>query len=1022
MKITSLFIARPVLTIVVNITVVIFGLITAGQLGVRDYPAVDPPVISVSTSYAGANADVIENKITEPLESSINGINGIRTLTSSSSDGSSRITVEFALGTDLEAAANDVRDRVSRARRGLPDDVDNPVVTKADASTMPILFVTLQSDTRSPLELTDFAADVFVDRFQTIPDVSDVGIWGEKRRSMRLWMDPAKMAAAGITPQDVKTALDRENVELPSGRLEGGATEFTIKTSGALSTTGDFNSLILRASNGKITRFGDIGQAIEGPENERSIMKRDGVPMVGVALIPQAGANHIAIANEFYKRFTALQAQLPPDVKASIGFDTSRYIRASVTEVLETILLSFCLVVLVIFGFLRNIRATLIPVLAMPISLIGTFFIMYACGFSINILTLLGIVLATGLVVDDAIVVLENIYQKIEQGLSPNQAGHKGAAEIQFAIIATTLAIMSVMLPIIIMPGMTGRLFREFGTVVAGAVAFSAAVSLSLTPMLCSHILKHHKAHEKTLYGRTEPFFAALIEGYRKSLVFFLARRWVAFVVIGAACGMIGVFYAILPRELAPMEDRNRFSISATGPEGASYEYMQKAMDKVFDIANKTVGEQEREGMIMRIPGGGGGGGSGGVNSGVVQVILAPASDRNRSQQQIADELTRNLRRCNEVRAFVTQEQTIGGRFGGLPVQMVVAAPTLDMLKEKIPLFVQQASRDSTFQTVDVNMKFSKPQIRIDIDRERARDLGVSTIDIAQSLQLAFSGSRYGYYVSGGKQYQIIGQYYRQNRDKPLDLTSFLVRNRDGSFVPLDNMVELSESGSPPQLYRYNRMLSATVSAGLASGKTMDQGITAMKRIAASVLPIGYSTALAGAARDFAESSSNLALTFLFALLLIYLVLSAQFESFRHPFIVMFTVPLALAGALFSLWYFNQSLNIFSQIGIIMLIGLVTKNGILIVEFANQRRAAGAQLFPALIEASVSRFRPIVMTSLTVVLGSMPIALGLGASARSRVSLGIVVIGGLLFALVLSLYVIPIIYSFLGGKSRKKQE
>jgi multidrug efflux pump len=1012
MKATSLFINRPVLSIVINFTIILFGAIAATLLGIRDYPAVDPPTITVSTSYTGANADVIENRITEPLEESINGISGIRTITSSSSDGSSRITVEFNLDTDLEAAANDVRDKVSRAMRNLPPDANNPIVTKADANAVPIIFLTLRSDKRSPIELTDFAVDIFKDQLQTIQGVSEIAVWGEKKRAMRLWLDPSKMLARNITPQDVKAAIDRENVELPTGKLEGNATEFTIRTSGALRTSEEFNNLIISESNGKMVRFKDIGNAIEGPENENSILKRDGALMIGLAILPQPGSNHIAISKEFYKRLKILQKQLPSDVTAGIGFDTTKYIKSSVKEVIETILISFILVVLVIFLFLRNWRATLIPVLALPISLIGSFFIMYLSGFSINILTMLGIVLATGLVVDDAIVVLENIYQKIEGGKSPLQAGYQGTSEIIFAVIATTLSIIAVMLPIIVMPGMTGRLFREFGVVVVGSVTLSSLVSLTLTPMLCTKLLKHHDAHENSFYGKTEAFFVAMIKFYRKSLEYWLDRKWIAFPVIIVSFILIFIINSTLPREIAPLEDRSRFNISISGPDGASHDYMRRTVDSIHAIVDKSV--SEKEAVFSMTPSGGGGSGS--VNSGNVRIILTPPEKRDRSQMDIVTSLSRQLNSFSDARVQISQDPTIGDRRAGSLLQFVVTAPSMSDLQKQIPLLMQEVSTDPTFQMADVNLKFSKPQLQLSIDRDRARDLGVSVQDIAQSLQLSFSGSRYGYYTTNSKQYSIIGQYYRPFRDEPLDLTSFYIRNKENKFVPLDNMISIMESGSPPQLFHYNRSVSATISAGLAPGKTIGDGVKAIEKITSKDLPEGVSTALTGQTRDFAESSSSVMITFIFALVLVFLVLAAQFESFRHPFTVMLTVPMALAGAFLSLWYFNQTLNIFSQIGIIMLIGLVTKNGILIVEFTNQRRTAGMPLREALIEASASRFRPIVMTTLTVVLGALPIALALGASAQSRMSLGIVIIGGLLFSLVLSLFIIPIMYTFISGK------
>src|SRR3989339_391265 len=1005
MRLSSLFINRPVLSIVVNVAIMLFGFIGISRMGVRDYPDVDPPVISVSTSYSGASADVIETQITEPLEESINGVAGIRTITSSSADGSSSITVEFTLGTDLEAAANDVRDRVSRAMRNLPPDANTPVVTKADANSSPVIMVTVRSDTRNLLDLTDYSANVLKERLQTIAGVSEVRIWGERRYAMRLWMDPAKMAARAVTPQDVKNAIDRENVELPSGSIAGATTELSIRTMSGMRTADEFNTMVISETNGTVVRFRDIGEAVEEAENDRTIMKRNGVPMVGVAIIPQPGANHIAIADEFYLRLKNIERDKPADVLLEIGYDVTKNIRTSIVEVVETIALAFMLVVLVIFTFFRNWRATMIPMLAMPISLTGAFFIMYIFGFSVNILTLLALVLATGLVVDDAIVVLENIYNKIERGVPPLEAGHSGSSEIFFAIIATTMALVAVLFPVILLQGVTGKLFKEFGGVLSGSVFLSAIVSLSITPMLCTRFLKHHISSDRSLYSRTEPYFEALITAYRRTLERFMHRRFLAFVVIVFSLCLIALFFTILPTELAPFEDRSRVFINATASEGRTFEYMRDYMDKVDVLINKTV--PEKDAALTRTPGG---------NSGSVTLLLVDPAKRKASQQEIVNRLAKAMQGLSGARAIVSQEQTIGGRGAGLPVQFVIQAPELDDLKEKLPLFLQEASKDPCFQAVDANMKFNKPELRLSIDREKARDLGVSARDIAQSLQLAMSGSRYGYYIRNGKQYQIIGQFSRENRARPLDLTSAFVRSKTGGFVQLDNMVTLTETSSPPQLYRFNRFSAATVSDSLAEGRTLGEGITVMRAIAKKTLDDRFQTALAGTSRDFSESGSSIVFAFLFALVLVFLVLAAQFESFRHPLIVMFTVPMAIAGALFTLWYFNQSLNIFSQIGIIMLIGLVTKNGILIVEFTNQRRRAGMAAASAIIEGAVSRFRPIVMTSLTVMLGSLPIALALGSGAKSRMSMGIAIIGGLAFSLILSLFVIPAMYSFLAGK------
>ena len=1009
MSLSSISIRRPVLAIVMSVAIVIFGVIGYTFLGVREYPAVDPPVITVSTNYVGANADVIESQITEPLEESINGIAGIKSLTSVSRDGRSTITVEFGVDVNLETAANDVRDKVSRAISSLPPDVENPIVSKADADASPIVFMNLQSDTRSLIQLSELANNLFKERFQTIPGVSSVQVWGERKYAMRLWMDPAKLAAYHLSPLDVKTALARENIELPSGIIEGNNTELSIRTIGRLSTVDEFNNLIIKSDANGIVRFRDIGHAELGAENIKSILKRDGIPMVGVVLIAQPGANNIAITNEFYKRLNDIKKTLPPDIKVGIGFDVTKYIKESISEVEQTIIVAFILVVLIIFFFLRDWRTTVIPVIAIPISLIGAFFIMYVANFSINVLTLLGIVLAIGIVVDDAIVVLENIYTKIEGGMMPAAAAAKGSAEIFFAIISTTVALASVFLPVIFLQGLTGRLFREFGIVIAGSVIISAFVALTLTPMLGAKILKaRDKEKHNWFYIKTEPFFVKMNSYYKSSLTNFMNKRWWAFIIMGGAALLIYILFVNTPAELAPLEDRSSLRLISTAPEGASFEYMDNFMDHIINMIKKDV--PEREGIIsVTSPGFGA---SGSTNSGFVYLILTDPDQRHRSQQQIANQLTSEVNQLTGARTYVVQQQTIGGRRGGLPVQYVLQAPDFEKLREYLPKFVSAVQKDPTFTVVDVNLKFNKPEIRVNIDRQRAKELGISVADIAQTIQSAFSGQRFGYFIRNGKQYQVIGQVDRQNRDAPIDLKSLYVKSSDGRLIQLDNVIRMTEQSTPPQLYRFNRYVSATVSAGLAPGKTIGDGIKEMDKIKAKVLDDTFSTALDGASKDYAESSSSLLFAFILAIGLIYLVLAAQFESFRDPFIILFTVPLAIAGALISLWYFNQTLNIFSEIGIIMLIGLVTKNGILIVEFANQRKAAGLTKMEAIVDAAAARLRPILMTSLSTVLGILPIALALGAGSESRVSMGIAVIGGLIFSSGLTLYVIPAIYSY----------
>jgi multidrug efflux pump len=1001
------------MAMVLSIIIVLFGVVGFIFLGVRDFPSVDPPIVTVTTNYAGANADIIESQITEPLEESINGIAGIRSLTSISSDGRSTITVEFTLGTSMEAAANDVRDRVSRATRNLPVDADPPIVAKADANSDPILAMTLQSNLRNHMDLSRVANDLFKERLQTIPGVSEVRIWGEKKYAMKLLLNPSKLAAYGLTPLDVRDALNKENVELPSGRVEGTNTELTLRTLGNLTTTEEFNNLIIKETPTAVIRLKDVGQAKMMPENERTLLRGNGaVPMVGVAITPQPGANYLAIADEFYKRIELIKKTMPSDLTTGIAIDTTRTISKSIVEVEETILIAFGLVVFVIFLFLRNWRTTLIPVIAIPISLIGTFFIMYLFGFSINILTLLGIVLATGLVVDDAIVVLENIYNKIEQGKDNETAGHEGSSEIYFAVISTTITLIAVFLPIIFLQGLTGRLFREFAVVVAGSVLISAFVSLTLTPMMSTRLLKRDSDSKFFLFHWIETGINKLTHAYERSLRWFMRYRGYAFLLI-LIC-MVGIYFfaKTTPSELAPMEDKSRFMLTATAPEGTSFEKMNNYLTNLIQITDTL---PEKSAIIaVTSPGFGG---SITTNSGFVRVALVDPGERTRTQSEIAALVTQVARKYNFAKTYVIEEPTIGGgRQSGLPVQYVIQAPNFERLKEVLPKFMEKAQASSQFMIVDVNLKFNKPELKVEINRDKAKSLGVSVKDVAETLQLLFSGQRYGYFILDGKQYQVIGQADIENRNDPLDVQSVYVRSKTGKMVQLDNVITLTEESKPPQLYRYNRYVSATVLANPAPGVTLGQGIEEMNRIASEVLDEDFSTSLAGTSKEYAESSSSLYYAFLFALVLIYLVLAIQFESFSDPLVIMFTVPLALIGAYVSLWWIDGTMNIFSQIGIIVLVGLVTKNGILIIEFANQKKEHGEEVMPAVIDAAVQRLRPILMTSLATILGALPIALALGAAAKSRVPMGAVIVGGLIFSLILTLYIIPALYTFITKK------
>jgi multidrug efflux pump len=1021
MSLPSLSLKRPVFAIVMNIIIVIFGIVGFNFLGVRDFPAIDPPIVNVRTSYAGANSDIIETQITEPLEKSINGIAGIKNISSSSSQGTSSITVEFELGIDLEAAANDVRDKVSQALRNLPPDIDAPpVVSKEDANSDYILSMTLQSSTRNQLEITEYANNVLLERLQTIPGVSSIRILGEKKYAMRMWMDPARLSAYSLTPADVQAALARENVELPSGKIAGNATELTVRTFGRLNTEEDFNNLIIKNVNGSVIRFRDIGQAVLGPENEETILKESGVPMIALALTPQPGSNYVAITDEFYKRYDQLKKDLPPDLTTNIAIDNTRFIRKSIEEVEETLIIALVLVILIIYLFFRDWLMAFRPLVDIPVSLIAAFFIMYVSGFTINILTLLAIVLATGLVVDDGIVVTENIYKKIEAGMDRMQAAKEGSEEIFFAVIATSITLAFVFLPIVFLQGFVGALFREFGIVVAGAVLISAFVSLTLTPVL--NVKLGRKTHTHSwFYTKTEPFFTGMETGYQKALEKFMKVRWIATVIVLACVGLIYILFRTLQSELAPIEDRSQFRLSISAPEGTSYDYMERYMDGITQFMVDSIPEKN---IILTVTAPGFSGG-GAVNTGFANVVLNEPTERQRSQKDIVNMVNRNMYKFAEGKVFAIEQQTIQvGRRSGLPVSFVLQHINFDSLASVLPKFLDEASNDPTFAGVDVDLKFNKPELRIQINRSKASELGVSVDDISQTLQLALSNVRYGYFIRNGKQYQVMGQVFRGNRDKPTDLQNFYVRNSRGEAIQLDNVVSIEEETSPPIIYHFNRYKSATVSAGLAPGKTIGDGIDAMYRIfndlkKQGVIDDSYNAALSGSSRDYAESGSNTMFALILALVLIYLVLAAQFESWIDPFIIMITVPLAFAGALLSLWIFGQTWNIFSQIGVIMLIGLVTKNGILIVEFANQKREEGLSKTSAAIDAATMRLRPILMTSLAMALGALPIAMSLGAAATSRIPLGIVIVGGIVFSLVLTLFVIPAMYIFM---SRKKQE
>lgn len=1009
MNISELSIRRPVLATVMTLLILIFGAVGYLSLGVREYPSVDNPIISVSCSYPGANADVIENQITEPLEQNINGIPGIRSLTSVSQQGSCRITVEFELSVDLETAANDVRDKVSRAQRFLPRDCDPPTVSKADADATPILMVALQSDKRSLLELSEIADLTVKEQLQTIKDVSSVMIWGEKKYCMRLWLDPVKMSGYGITPMDVKSALDRENVELPSGSIEGNTRELSIRTMGQMSSTEEFNNLVVKESDGRIIRFSDIGRAELSPRDIKSYMKMNGVPMVGVVVVPQPGANHIDIADAVHERMKIMEKDLPEDVHYDYGFDNTKFIRASISEVETTVYEAFILVIIIIFLFLRDWRVTLIPCLVIPVSLIGAFFVMYLLDFSINVLSMLAVVLSVGLVVDDAIVMTENIYIRIERGMKPFEAGIDGAKEIFFAVISTTVTLLAVFLPIVFMEGQTGRLFREFSFVVAGSVVISSFAALTITPMLATKLLVNRE-EKNWFYRKTEPFFAGLNNVYSRMLAAFLRRRWIAVAIMVVSMIACVAMWMNVPAEMAPLEDRSSITIRTMGPEGVTYEYMRDYTEDINRLADSLMPDAEF--ITARVSDGGGN----------IQITLRNLAERDYSQMEVADKLSQAVRTKTDARAFVQQQSTFGGRRGSMPVQYVLQATSIEKLEKVLPEFMAKVYDNPTFQMADVDLKFSKPEVRLSVNREKANLMGVSTKDIAQTLQYGLSGQRMGYLYLNGKQYEIVGEINRQQRNDPANLKAIYMRSSDGQMIQMENLVDLIESIAPPKLYRYNRFCSATVSAGLAPGYTIGDGLNEMDKIAKETLDETFRTALAGDSKEFRESSSSLFFAFGLALVLIYLILAAQFESFKDPFVIMLTVPLAIAGALIFMLVGGETMNIFSQIGIIMLIGLVAKNGILIVEFANQRQRMGEDKMVAIQEASVQRLRPILMTSVSTILGLLPLMFASGEGSAGRVAMGTAVVGGMLISTMLTMFVVPAIYSFVATSLQTKKQ
>jgi multidrug efflux pump len=817
------------------------------------------------------------------------------------------------------------------------------------------------------------------------------------------------MAGYGITPMDVKNAVDNENVELPSGSIEGNTIELNIRTMGLMNTAKMFDDLIVKHEGNQIIRFSDIGRAELGAADIKSYMKMNGVPMVGVVVVPQPGANHINIADAVYERMEQMKKDLPDDVHYSYGFDNTKFIRASINEVKQTVYEAFVLVIIIIFLFLRDWRVTLVPCIVIPVSLVGSFFIMYLFGFSINVLTMLAVVLAVGLVVDDAIVMTENIYIRIEQGMNPKKAGIEGAKEIFFAVISTTVTLVAVFFPIVFMEGTTGRLFREFSMVISGAVVISSFAALTFTPMLATKLLKQQKK-KNAFYRITEPFFIGMNNMYSRSLQVVLRHRIWTLPVIVLMLGAIVYLWGAIPSEMAPLEDRSMITINTRGAEGVTYEYIRDYTEDINSIVDSVI--PDADAVTARVSSG----------SGNIQIRLKDMGDRDYTQMEAAEKLSQAVKKKTKARAFVQQQSSFGGRRSSMPIQYVLQATNIEKLEKVLPVFMEKVYENPVFQMADVDLKFSKPEIRIHINRDKANIMGVNTRDLSETLQYGLSGQRMGYFYMNGKQYEILGEINRQQRNKPADLRAIYLRSSDGKMIQMDNLIELESSIAPPKLYRYNRFVSATISAGLAEGKTIGQGLDEMDKIAKEVLDDTFRTSLSGDSKEFRESSSSLMFAFILALVLIYLILAAQFESFKDPFIIMLTVPLAIAGALIFMYFNDITMNVFSQIGIIMLIGLVAKNGILIVEFANLKQENGEDKVTAVHDAALQRLRPILMTSASTVLGLIPLAFATGEGCNQRIAMGIAVVGGMVVSTFLTMYIVPAVYSYISTNRINKKE
>jgi multidrug efflux pump len=1008
MKLSALSIRRPVFASVMSFTILLFGIIAFTRLPVREYPDIDPPIISVTTFYRGASPAVVETEITNVLEEQFATLEGVKTMTSSSREQGSVITIEFELNRNVDAAADDVRDRVSRVRSTLPREIDDPVISKVDVNAQAIVWLALSSDRHNGLELTDVADRILKERIQRLPGVGSVIIAGERRYAMRVWLDPLRMAGHGLTTQDVEAAIRRENAEIPGGRVEGIEREFSVRTRGELATPEEFGAIIVAQQGNDLVRLRDVAEVNVGAADERTQVRYNGQPAVGLGIVKQSKASTVDVAAEVGKALRELAGLLPAGMKLDIAYDSSTFINDSIDEVKETLTIAMCLVVLVVLAFLKSLRATTIPTLAIPISIIGALAAAYFAGFTINILTLLALVLAIGLVVDDAIVVLENVFRHMEMGKSRWQAALDGSNEIGFAVIATTIALVAVFVPLAFLTGSVGRLFNEFGISLAVAILISGFVALTLTPMLCSKILKPlHGASNSWASRSFDTFFEWLNKVYASTLRFAMRRR--VFMIAGALLAVIVsvVIFKLLPSELVPIEDRGIAFGIVIAPEGATLDYTDKYMR---EVESRLLSLPERRSLFSAT--GLGFGGPGRVTNGFLFLGLKPRSERKKSQQQIVQELFPKLISIPGVLAFVINPPSLGGTFSSSPVEYVLQGDSYEELNQAVSVVIGDASKLGYMINLDTDLRLNKPQLDLTIDRERASALGASVTDIGSALETYLGGRVVTNFKRGTKQYDCIVQMKPSSRATPDAIREIYIRGK-GGLVQLANVVRVDETLAPKELNHYNRVRSASITANLLPGVSLGQALDDLDRIAVQKLPAGMKREYAGQSLEYKSSSSSLYFMFLLAIIFIYLVLAAQFESFIHPMTILLSVPLAIFGALFTLFVFGQSLNIYSQIGLIMLIGLVTKNAILIVEFSNQLRGRGMPVMDAVIEAATIRLRPILMTSFATIFGVLPIAIGFGAGSESRRPLGLAVVGGIFFSTFLTLVLVPVLYTIL---------